>query len=230
MSHLIMMRHRVFSTVSGSPLLFWIFRMSASKEEERRTMMVRERVMSIVLRERERRARRSQTVVFGAFRLSHFFKNRTTTQSFSDPHVMRARAREETSPRERERERERVERKEIGRRRRLLRWSRAFKTRTRTAKGPPFRSRRKGKIHTQERAIRENETFSFATHTTRTGYLQHRLKRRRVGPLFHQTRERVCGQTRVTSGGRCCCHLTLVRRKALRELCDDANAMRRKKA
>ena len=159
MSHLIMMRHRVFSTVSGSPLLFWIFRMSASKEEEKNDDGARARYEYRFERERDALVDPKQSFL-ALSRLSHFFKNRTTTQSFSDPHVMRAREREETSPRERER----VERKEIGRRRRLLRWSRAFKTRTRTAKGPPQCSRRKkGKIHTRERAIRERETFSFAT-------------------------------------------------------------------
>ena len=163
MSHLIMMRHRVFSTVSGSPLLFWIFRMSASKEEEKNDDGARARYEYRFERERDALVDPKQSFL-ALSRLSHFFKNRTTTQSFSDPHVMRAREREETSPRERERER--VERKEIGRRR-LLRWSRrAFKTRTLlTAKGPPQSSRRKGKIHTRERARFENERHFHSRHT-----------------------------------------------------------------
>ena len=39
-SHLIMMRHRVFSTVSGSPLLFWIFRMSVERRRREDTVVV----------------------------------------------------------------------------------------------------------------------------------------------------------------------------------------------
>ena len=103
MSHLIMMRHRVFSTVSGSPLLFWIFRMSASKEEEKNDDGARARYEYRFERERDALVDPKQSFL-ALSRLSHFFKNRTTTQSFSDPHVMRAHEREETSPRERERE------------------------------------------------------------------------------------------------------------------------------
>ena len=45
LSHLIMMRHRVFSTVSGSPLLFWIFRMSVERRRRGEdTVVVRKRV------------------------------------------------------------------------------------------------------------------------------------------------------------------------------------------
>ena len=55
-------------------------------------MMVRERVMSIVLRERERRARRSQTVVFGAFAsLSFFQKSDDDAELFRSPRDARAR-------------------------------------------------------------------------------------------------------------------------------------------
>ena len=39
-SHLIMMRHRAFSTVSGSPLLFWIFRMSVERRRREDTVVV----------------------------------------------------------------------------------------------------------------------------------------------------------------------------------------------
>ena len=190
-------------------------------------MMVRERVMSIVLRERDALVDPKQSFL-ALSRLSHFFKNRTTTQSFSDPHVMRAREREETSPRERER----VERE----RDRSSSSSFAVVARVQNSdadgkRTTPMLSKEKRKDpHERESDSRTRDIFIRDT-KTRTGYLQHRLKRRRVGLLFHQTRERVRGQTRcVTSGGRCCCHLTLVRRKALRELCDDANAMRRKKA
>ena len=112
MSHLIMMRHRVFSTVSGSPLLFWIFRMSASKEEEKNDDGARARYEYRFERERDALVDPKQSFL-ALSRLSHFFKNRTTTQSFSDPHVMRAREREETSPRERERERESKEKRSV---------------------------------------------------------------------------------------------------------------------
>ena len=107
-----MMRHRVFSTVSGSPLLFWIFRMSASKEEEKNDDGARARYEYRFERERDALVDPKQSFL-ALSRLSHFFKNRTTTQSFSDPHVMRAREREETSPRERERERESKEKRSV---------------------------------------------------------------------------------------------------------------------
>ena len=167
--------------------------------------MVRERVMSIVLRERERRARRSQTVVFGAFAsLSFFQKSDDDAELFRSPRDARARERGNVSERgrERERERERESRKKRDRSSSSfavvaarVQNSDAFDGKRTT----PKLSKERKDPHTRESAIRERETFSFATHT-RTGYLQHRLKRRRVGLLFHQTRERVRGQTRC-----CCC-------------------------
>ena len=112
MSHLIMMRHRVFSTVSGSPLLFWIFRMSASKEEEKNDDGARARYEYRF--ERERRARRSQTVVFGAFAsLSFFQKSDDDAELFRSPRDARARERGNVSERERERERESKEKRSV---------------------------------------------------------------------------------------------------------------------
>ena len=84
--------------------------MSASKEEEKNDDGARARYEYRFERERDALVDPKQSFL-ALSRLSHFFKNRTTTQSFSDPHVIRAREREETSPRERERERESRKRK-----------------------------------------------------------------------------------------------------------------------
>ncbi len=71
-----------------------------------------------------------------------------------------------------------------------------------------LRSRRPEERKDPNERERERETFSererferMRNHSfiQRTGYLQHRLKRRGVRLLFHQTRERVRGQTRGRS-------------------------------
>ena len=142
------MRHRVFSTVSGSPLLFWIFRMSVERRRREDTV-VRKRVSECrFLRERERRARRSPSLCFWrCFRLSHFFKNRTTRRLFRSPHAMRARERERETTRRRRRR---------PHRRRLLRWSRASsklsETQGRQKDRNALLEKEKGKIpHERER-------------------------------------------------------------------------------
>ena len=90
-SHLIMIRHRVFSTVSGSPLLFWIFRMSVERREERcesaRALVSFGR--REIEREGERRARRHRSS--RRFRLS--FIQKSDDDKRDDAFQIHARAR-----------------------------------------------------------------------------------------------------------------------------------------